>query len=283
MKIAERRKINPKLIEKAAKMISDSKYLVVLTGAGISTESGIPDFRSPGTGLWSKYSPDISTLANFLRNPMSFWNMAREMAPMIVKAKPNKGHEAIAELDKMGLLKGLITQNIDGLHQKAGNVIVQELHGNATELRCVACHGRIPLKTVIKNHRPEDDSYPPTCPQCGGELMLNIVLFEQMLPRGMWFESVAMSQKADVMIVVGSSLEVEPAASLPHYTKKYGGAVIIINKASTDFDKKVDVVINGESSIILTQIMNIVRKLQKGQDLTEEESKKKKFKKIKFK
>ncbi|MHA1110658.1 MAG: SIR2 family NAD-dependent protein deacylase [Promethearchaeota archaeon] len=282
MKIAERRNINPKLFEKAAKLIHGSKYLVVLTGAGISTESGIPDFRSPKTGLWSKYSPDISSLANFLRNPLSFWKMAREMAPLIVKARPNKGHQAIAELDKMGILKGLVTQNIDGLHQKAGNPIVQELHGNATELRCVACHGRIPLKTVIQNHRPEDDKYPPTCPQCGGELMLNVVLFEQMLPRGMWFESVAMSQKADVMIVVGSSLLVAPADTLPQYTVKYGGKLIIINKTPTDFDKKATLVIQGESSYILSQIMNIVRSLEKKEN-SEIKSKKKKFKKIKFK
>jgi NAD-dependent deacetylase len=282
MNFAKRRNINPKSIEKAAKLIHDSKYLVVLTGAGISTESGIPDFRSPGTGLWSKYSPDISTLGNFLRNPMSFWEMAREMAPLIVKAKPNKGHLAIAELEQMGLLKGLITQNIDGLHQKAGNPIVQELHGNATELRCVACHGRIPLKTVIKNHRPEDDKYPPQCHSCGGELLLNVVLFEQMLPRGMWFESVAMSQKADVMLVVGSSLMVAPADTLPQYTVKYGGKVIIINKTPTTFDKKAAVVIRGESSYILSQIMNKIRSIQK-ENNEEIKPKKKKFKKIKFK
>ncbi len=281
MKIAERRKINPK-IEKAAKLIYESKYLVVLTGAGVSTESGIPDFRSPGTGLWSKYSPDISSLGNFLRNPLSFWQMAREIAPLIVKAKPNKGHQAIAELDKMGILKGLVTQNIDGLHQKAGNAIVQELHGNATELRCTACHGRIPLKTVLENHRPEDDNYPPTCHSCGGELLLNVVLFEQMLPRGMWFESVAMSQKADVMIVVGSALLVAPADTLPQYTLKYGGKLIIINKTPTGYDKKAAVVIQGESSYILSQIMSIVRSLEKGED-SERKPKKTKFKKIKFK
>ena len=282
MKIAERRKINPKLLEKAARLIHGSKYLVVLTGAGVSTESGIPDFRSPGTGLWSKYSPDISSLGNFLRNPLSFWKMAREMAPSIVKAKPNKGHFAIAELDKMGILKGLVTQNIDGLHQKAGNVIVQEIHGNATEMKCVACHGRIDLKTVVQNHRPEDDKYPPTCPQCGGELMLNVILFEQMLPRGMWFESVAMSQKADVMVVVGSSLLVAPADTLPQYTLKYGGKLIIINKTPTDFDKRADVVLRGESSYILSQIMNILRPLKKVESEVRK-PKKKKFKKIKFK
>jgi NAD-dependent deacetylase len=282
MKIAEKRKNNPKLIEKAANLIYGSKYLVVLTGAGISTESGIPDFRSPITGLWSKYSPDISTIGNFLRNPSSFWKMAREMAPLIVKAKPNKGHYAIAELDKMGLLKGLITQNIDGLHQKAGNAIVQEIHGNATELRCVACHGRVDLKTVIKNHKAEDDNYPPTCHQCGGELLLNVVLFEQMLPRGMWFESVAMSQKADLMLVVGSSLLVAPADTLPQYTLKYGGKLIIINKTPTDFDKKAAVVLKGESSTVLSQIMSVVRSLENSEN-PDSKAKKKKFKKIKFK
>lgn len=282
MKCTEKQGINSKLIEKAAKLIHGSKYLVVLTGAGISTESGIPDFRSPGTGLWSKYSPDISSLGNFLRNPVSFWQMAREIAPLIVKAKPNKGHLAIAELDKMGILKGLVTQNIDGLHQKAGNAIVQEIHGNATEMRCVACHGRFDLKTAIKNHKPEDDKYGPACPQCGGELLLNVILFEQMLPRGMWFESVAMSQKADVMVVVGSSLLVAPADTLPQYTLKYGGKLIIINKTSTDFDKKADVVIKGESSIILSQIMNSLRSLEKESNTTDRTTKKK-FKKIKFK
>jgi NAD-dependent deacetylase len=213
---------------------------------------------------------------------MSFWQMAREMAPLIVKAKPNKGHLALAELEEMGLLKGLITQNIDGLHQKAGNPIVQELHGNATELRCVACHGRIPLKTVMKNHRSEDDKYPPQCHSCGGELLLNVVLFEQMLPRGMWFESVAMSQKADVMIVAGSSLLVAPADTLPQYTLKYGGKLIIINKTPTDFDKKADVVINGECGLILSQIMNRIHTMDK-EEYPYKKPKKKKFKKIKFK
>ncbi|MBN2155973.1 MAG: NAD-dependent protein deacylase [Candidatus Lokiarchaeota archaeon] len=281
MKISERRKINPKQIEKAAKLITDSEFLVVLTGAGVSTESGIPDFRSPGTGLWSKYSPDISTLENFLRDPTSFWQMAREMAPQIIKAKPNKGHLVLAELDKIGLLKGLITQNIDGLHQKAGNVIVQEIHGNGTEMKCVACHGRFNIKTILKNHQPEDDKYPPTCPQCGAYMMLNVVLFQQMLPRGIWFESVALSQKADVMVVVGSSLLVSPADMLPKYTLKYGGKLIIINKTPTDFDKRASVVIRGESSIILTEIMNKVRSIQK--EKGELKPKKKKFTKIKFK
>jgi NAD-dependent deacetylase len=281
MKFAEKKRIPTKLLNKAAKLLSDSKYLVVLTGAGVSTESGIPDFRSPGTGLWSKYSPDISTISNFLKNPTSFWEMAREMAPSIIKAKPNKGHQALAELESIGLLKGLITQNIDGLHQKAGNLIVQELHGNATEMKCVACHGRFSLKTVLKNHTSADDKYPPTCIQCGAHLMLNVVLFDQMLPRGIWFESVALSQKADVMLVVGSSLLVVPADMLPQYTLKYKGKLIIINKTPTDFDKKADVVIRGESSYILSEIMNRVRKYRKSIEKTL--PKKKKLKKIKFK
>lgn len=269
-------KINLELIQKASKMIVDAKSLVILTGAGISTESGIPDFRTPGTGLWSKYNPD--DFSHFLHEPSLFWKMIREIGPGFYKAKPNSGHEVIAELDKMGLLNGLITQNIDGLHQKAGSPIVHELHGNATEMKCIACHGRFDIEKIIKNHKSNEDHIPADCPQCGAYLTLNVVLFDQFLPRGPWLESVTLAQKADVMLVAGSSLVVYPANELPIYTLKNNGKLIIINNEETDLDSRAEILLRGQAGKILQDILKEVKNLAK-----ESAPSKEKFKKIKFK
>ncbi|MHA1820359.1 MAG: NAD-dependent protein deacylase [Promethearchaeota archaeon] len=299
--------ITDKMLTDTAKTILSAKNLVVLTGAGISTESGIPDFRSPNTGLWSKISPEESK--NILKDPKMFWKLARELGPAILKAKPNKAHEMLAWLDKINVLKCLITQNIDGLHQKAGNLLVQELHGNATEMKCTACHGRFSIKEILKNHKVEDDKYPPSCPLCGGYLVLNVVFFDQLLPRGVWLESVSQSQIADVFLVIGSSLVVQPANQLPLYALKNNAKLIIINNTPTDFDKKAYIILRGKASEISSRLLKIMKSMYKNGGLPQDtgdsssydmsqgqvknrkikkikknkKKKKEKFKKIKFK
>jgi NAD-dependent deacetylase len=248
-------------IDKAVDLIIDAKYCIVLTGAGISTESGIPDFRSPEHGLWTKIKPN--EIYKVLSDPRVFWKVVDEIGPGIMKAKPNKAHIAIEKLRQMKLIKTVITQNIDGLHQEAGTPLAFELHGSAKEFQCIACHGRFNSKKIIKSHKPEDNNVPPYCPSCGGQLMLNVVLFGQNLDRGPWFHSAAEAQKADLIIVVGSSLLVAPANELPIFTLKYGGKVMIINNEPTDLDSRAELVLRGSASKILDEIFKKIKKKKK--------------------
>lgn len=250
-----------KLIEKAARLMIDAEKVVVLTGAGVSTDSGIPDFRSPDTGIWTKISPEDSR--RMFTDPPIFWKIVRELAPSILKAKPNKTHDIIHKLEELGIIRTLITQNIDGLHQQAGSRLVYELHGDAREFRCIMCHGTFDAKKIIKKHKKKDDKYPPTCPQCGAAMTLNVVLFKQQLSKGIWLESAAEAQNADVFVVIGSSLMVAPANQLPLYTKKYGGKVIIINNSPTDLDKTADLVLRGGSTEILKDLYKEIKSILK--------------------
>lgn len=252
------------LIDEAARLMTGAENLVVLTGAGVSTDSGIPDFRSPETGIWSKISPEESR--KMFTNPPIFWKIVRELAPSILKAKPNKTHDIIHKLEELKIIKTLITQNIDGLHQAAGSRLVYELHGDAREFRCIMCHGTFDAKKIIKKHKKKDDKYPPTCPQCGAAMTLNVVLFQQQLSKGIWLESAAQAQNADVFMVIGSSLMVAPANELPIYAKKYGGKVIIINNSPTDLDQGADLVLRGGSTEILKKLYKSIKKILKERD-----------------
>ncbi|MHA1338974.1 MAG: NAD-dependent protein deacylase [Promethearchaeota archaeon] len=253
------------LLDKAAELIVNSKYLVVLTGAGISTESGVPDFRSPNDGLWTKISPEETK--NLFRDPKVFWKLIRIIGPKLMKAKPNPAHKILAKWQKKKIVKTIITQNIDGLHQAAGSDWVLELHGDAREFRCVVCHSRFDSRKIIKAHKPKDDNLPPICPQCGGNMILEVILFGQNLPEGIWMESVSDSKKADVFIVVGSSLVVYPANQLPVYAKKSKGKVIIINNSPTDFDAFADIVLRGQCSTILMELDKRIEKLKNRQKI----------------
>ena len=184
----------------AAELIYNAKYGICLTGAGISTESGIPDFRSPTTGLWAKYEPEIyANLENFLRDPRLFWEMAKKIAPALFRDQTKPMHKILSKLELLGHLKAIITQNVDGLHQAAGSSLVYELHGNVFEYQCVGCRGSYSFKRMQQKVKSERESG-PMCDVCGMPLKPNVVLFGEDLPRGIWLESVALSEKCDLFL-----------------------------------------------------------------------------------
>ncbi len=252
--------IEKKKILQSAELLVNAKYAIALTGAGISTESGIPDFRGEG-GIWEKYKPEIyGNIEAFLRNPAKFWELAQKVAPTLFKAKPNPGHYALAELENLDIIKAVITQNIDELHQTAGSVIVYEVHGNINRFSCLGCKASYSKDQVLKKMK-KGKSETPTCDFCGAPLKPSVVLFGEDLPRFELFQSKALSQKADVMLIAGSSLEVAPICDLPLYVLRDKGKLIIVNDQPTHLDNKADVVINHKTGIILPLILEEVKKL----------------------
>jgi len=247
-------------IIKAAKMIIKANKIVALTGAGISVESGIPDFRGP-SGLWKKYNPEIASISFFQKNPEEFWKFSLEIWKVLKHAKPNPAHKALAKLEKLGKLQCVITQNIDGLHQKAGSKKVLEIHGSANWLICTSCRARHPSEMVVKQLK--SGMTIPLCNLCGGLLRPDAVLFGDMLPQDVFNEAVNEASKSDLMLIVGSSLVVFPAAQLPSIAKKNGAKIILINLEKTWFDDKADIVIHGKAGDILPKIVKNVKKLVK--------------------
>ena len=250
--------IEKKKIREAAELLVNSKNAIALTGAGISTESGIPDFRGEG-GIWEKYKPEIyGNIKAFMSNPAKFWELAEKVAPTLFKAKPNPGHIALAELEKMDIIKAVITQNIDELHQKAGSVIVYEVHGNINRFDCVGCRASYSKETVMKKLK-KDKKKPPLCDICAAPLKPSVTLFGESLPKFEIYQSQALSQKADVMLIAGSSLEVAPACDLPLYTLREKGKLIIVNDQPTHLDERATVVIRHKTGIILPLIVEQIK------------------------
>ena len=253
--------IEKKKIQNAAELLLKSKEAIALTGAGISTESGIPDFRSEG-GIWKKYKPEIyGNIEAFLKNPAKFWEMAQKIAPNLFKAKPNPGHYALAELEKMDLIKAVITQNIDELHQKAGSVIVYEVHGSINRFTCLGCRASYTKEQVFRKLKKEK-KHGPSCEYCAAPLKPSVVLFGEGLPRFEMYQSQALAKKADVMLIAGSSLSVAPVCDLPLYTLREKGDLIIVNDEPTDLDEKATVVIRHKTGTILPLIVEEIKKLR---------------------
>ena len=219
-------------IQQAGELIRSAHHTVVLTGAGISTPSGIPDFRSQGTGLWTKDDPmKVASLSAFRYRPEVFFNWLRPLAQKMWQAKPNAAHLGLAELEKAGAIQAVITQNIDGLHQVAGSRNVLEVHGSARTATCKVCRKQYSAEQFRDEFLAGGI---PHCPECGGTLKPDIVLFEEMLPVDVWQQAERHCSQADVMLVVGSALEVVPAAGLP-YTAVVKGASLIINTLSSTY------------------------------------------------
>jgi NAD-dependent deacetylase len=239
-----------------AKTIVVSHKVVALTGAGISTESGIPDFRGPN-GLWKRVDPSLATIQSFKLFPEAFWYFMVECADSILKAKPNRAHYALAELEVMGKLSSIITQNVDGLHFKAGSRNVIELHGNMREAVCLSCGNVISLKEALKMAKRYH--FRPFCKKCGGPIKVNVVLFNEPLPQEVLQRAAREARTCDLMLVVGSSLQVYPAAGLPEYAKLKGAKVAIINKEPTPFDDNADVVIRAKAGEVLPTIVDLVK------------------------
>jgi NAD-dependent deacetylase len=194
----------------ATDIIRNSKRGVVLTGAGISTPSGIPDFRSPKTGLWEQYDPEVASQLSFRYNPEEFLIWMRPLAVKIRSASPNPAHLGLARLQQAGYIQSVITQNIDGLHQKAGSTGVLEVHGSLRTLTCIHCFRQVPAETYIDGFIERAEI--PRCAECGNVLKPDTVLFGEQLPANTWLKAVQASRECDLMIVAGSSLEVLPVA-----------------------------------------------------------------------
>ncbi|MGD9382055.1 MAG: NAD-dependent deacylase [Candidatus Thorarchaeota archaeon] len=239
----------------AVDIIKKSKRIVALTGAGISVDSGIPDFRSEG-GLWERYDPhEYATYDSFLINPEKFWQMGQELAEVILEAEPNPAHKGLVKLEESGKLVGIITQNIDNLHQSAGSKKVIELHGNYLRAYCMNCGMQYIGEDI--HRRVVEGEIPPICDQCGGVLKSEAILFGEPLPEKPMEEAVDMCRSADLMLIIGSSLTIYPVAFLPQLAKDEGAKIIIVNITGTNRDHIADLVLKGRSSEIIPQIANL--------------------------
>lgn len=245
-----------------AQWILQAKKTVVFAGAGLSTESGIPDFRSPG-GVWEKYNPEDFYFQNFVASERSrekYWQMATEMWGPIKKAQPNPAHLALAELERMDKLDCIITQNIDGLHHKAGNSggKIIELHGTAMYVACLNCKKRYDRDPI--QERLQKGEKVPYCDDCGGPLKPATISFGQSMPERETEEAYRRSSACDLFIVIGSSLVVQPAASMPRVAKRSGAKLVIINRDPTPYDEMADLVIHGQAGPAMAGILNCVKK-----------------------
>lgn len=219
-------------IDGATRAIEAAEHAVALTGAGISTASGIPDFRSEG-GIWDQYDPSEFHYSRFRAEPGPFWEKRLEMYDAVYgeDVEPNAAHEALAEMERSGLLDAVITQNIDGLHHEAGSETVIEVHGNGQRVVCERCGRREALDPV--RERIEDGELPPLCNSCSGVLKPDVVLFGEQLPQGPLQSAQQHTRDADVFLAVGSSLSVQPIASLPAIARRNGATLVIVNLEET--------------------------------------------------
>jgi NAD-dependent deacetylase len=240
-------------IQFAAELIRQAKHAIILTGAGLSTPSGIPDFRSSDSGLWSKDEPlEVASLSTFRTNPEKFFAWFRPLASQIFYAKPNQAHLALASLEKAGYLKSIVTQNIDILHQKAGSKTVIEMHGSMQTLTCTQCYHQVNAETYLTPF--VETGTLPHCPKCQQMLKPDVILFGEQLPQTAWMQAQKQARLADLMLVAGSSLEVLPVAGLPMQALDKGAHLIIINNAPTYINVRADVAILEDVSTILPAI-----------------------------
>ena len=237
-------------------LINNSKFAVAFTGAGISTESGIPDYRSPGTGLWEKMDQSVVSLGGFLQKPSAYYDYAAELYPVRSAARPNSAHALLADLEEKGVLKGVITQNVDGLHHEAGSDRVHELHGSLRQVVCIECAELEPMQSAME--RVFSGQNPPLCHSCGGVLKPNAVFFGESLPHVPWESSVDLARSSDLFITIGSSLQVSPASSLPDLAVRAGAKLIIMNLTPTPYDSEAELLIRekiGEFSSIVQGLL----------------------------
>ena len=242
-------------LKQAAEKIAAAEKVVALTGAGISVDSGIPDFRS-ADGLWSKYDPmEYGTIDAFLANPVKIWNMMRELSDLVGDAQPNPGHAGLAELESLGRLSSIITQNVDGLHQAAGNSTVIEFHGNGRRLACLNCRRKYDRDEIVP------DSFPPMC-ACLNVLKPDVVFFGEMIPMHALLHAQSEAQNCDVMLVVGTSAQVAPASDLPHVAKAKGATIIEVNPESTRLTTLIaDISIHQSATTAMPDMAWAVREL----------------------
>ncbi|MDP8002583.1 MAG: NAD-dependent protein deacetylase [Caldisphaera sp.] len=241
----------------AEKMIK-ANYAIALTGAGISTGSGIPDFRGP-RGIWKIMDPGLFHISYFLSDPLSSWKLfMNEMYDKIKDAKPNAAHYSLARLEEMGIIKAVITQNIDDLHRKAGSKEVVELHGNMRYSICTQCKRKYDIEDAFKEVR---ENKIPLCPYCGGILKPDVVFFGEALDYSVINKAYELASNSDLFLVLGSSLSVSPANQLPIIAKSRGAELIIINMGETEFDSYADIKIEGKVEEIFLEICKKIEEL----------------------
>jgi NAD-dependent deacetylase len=247
--------------EQVAGWIVNARRTVIFTGAGLSTESGIPDFRSPG-GVWDRYNPEDFYYQNFISSEAArekYWQMATEMYEPMKRSQPNLAHRAIAEMERLGKLDSVITQNVDGLHLKAGNSPekIIELHGTAMHVSCLHCQKRYDRDAI--QERIKEGVKAPVCDDCGGPLKPATISFGQAMPERETQQAYSVSSLCDLFIVIGSSLVVHPAASMPVVAKRAGARLVIINRDPTPCDDMADMVIHDQAGPTMDRILKKVK------------------------
>ena len=251
-------------LHEAARILADADYAVALTGAGLSVESGIPSFRGPG-GLWTRYGqPSNLSYRVFSGDPQGWWesrlrdevspgNPTYDLKNAVDNATPNPGHLAIAELEDYGILKAVITQNVDDLHRRAGSVNVLEIHGNRNYLRCIGCGWRSPRAEYAIT------DVPPVCSECGGIIKLDTVMFGEPIPRAMLDACFTETERCDAMLLVGTSGAVNPAAQLPLLARERGAQIIEVNPEPTSLTAAAHVVVTGSAGDMLPRLARTIK------------------------
>jgi NAD-dependent protein deacetylase/lipoamidase len=239
-------------VVRLADLLRERGPAVVLTGAGISTESGIPDFRSP-TGIWAKYDPqEYATIEAFRADPVKVWSFYSLRFRALTEAAPNTGHLALAELERIGHVSAVVTQNIDLLHERAGSRDVVEVHGSIRTSTCPGCGARYGVDEVLRllERAPE-----PRCRECGAVLKADVVFFGELLPEAAIDRAYELARSTRLLVVVGSGLEVWPVSQLPEETRRGGGVVAIVNRGPTTFDDRAVVKIDGGAGETLSALV----------------------------
>jgi NAD-dependent deacetylase len=245
--------------EALADLISRRQPCVVLTGAGVSTESGIPDFRSP-TGLWAQFDPlEYGSIEAFRRDPLKVWSFYKPRVAMVTEALPNPAHLALAELERLGFVEAIVTQNIDLLHERAGSREVVEVHGSIRTAICPGCGESFRLERVLELLAGADA---PACPDCGELLKPDVVFFGELLPAEAIERSFALARRARLLLVVGSALEVHPVAGLPLETLGAGGELAIVNRGRTPYDAQATLCIQASAGEVLPAVVEALRREQ---------------------
>ncbi|UCG23933.1 MAG: NAD-dependent deacylase [Chloroflexota bacterium] len=240
-------------IEIAASLLADSRHIVALTGAGISTPSGIPDFRSPNSGLWENADPfEVASIYSFRSRPQDFYDWIQPITRLTLNAAPNPAHLALAQMEQSGRLRCIITQNVDMLHSKAGSSTVHEVHGHFREMTCLRCYTVYPSDPYLDVFMNSGDI--PSCDGCGGVLKPNVILIGEQLPVRVLNEAKKQTRLCDVMLVAGSSLEMAPAGDLPLLAVETGARLVIVNLEPTHLDHLADATIYGDVVDVLPRL-----------------------------
>jgi len=250
-------------LARLAELIRVARSVVALTGAGISVPSGIPDFRSPGTGLWEKVDPmEVAHIDAFRSDPARFWRFYGERFATLADKLPNGAHRALVAMEEQGMLDGVVTQNVDMLHSKAGTRELVEVHGSIARCECPRCGGSVSLQQARARLQADPDGI-PRCEECGGPLKPSVVLFGEMLPKQMIERARELCEGADVLLCIGSSLEVHPVAGLPRLTHEAGGTVAIITQGRTPLDDLAGVRLSGD---VVAELQALAAAVGAGED-----------------